>query len=71
MRGALQDEGVVASLGAGPARECAARLETMGREARLDDAAPVLAQLADELERVAAFFSAPDWGPAAGRRATP
>ena len=48
-------KGAAASLEAGPVRDLAARLEILGRETRLADAAMLLAHLETELERLRRF----------------
>jgi len=54
-------KGAVANFRAVSAQRLAQELETAGREACLDGAARVLAQLEHELDRMAAFFAEPGW----------
>ncbi len=52
-------KGEVAVLGATTAYACAAELETMGREARLEGAMPCIDALERELARAVAFLTTP------------
>jgi CheY-like chemotaxis protein len=54
-------KGALSSFGGWPARDLALRLETMGREENLADAASALHELEAELDRFAAFYARPDW----------
>ena len=51
-------KGAAANLEAGPLRDAAQSLEVLGRERRLERAAPALAQLETELDRVSRFVVA-------------
>jgi PAS domain S-box-containing protein len=53
--------GAAATLGADATRHLAARLESLGREGRLDDAAAVLVALERNLADVTELISQPDW----------
>jgi HPt (histidine-containing phosphotransfer) domain-containing protein len=48
-------------IGASPAMALTAELATLGRAARLKEASEVLAQLEQELRRIAAVFANPHW----------
>ena len=54
-------KGSVVSFGAKTASTLAHQLETMGRQAELEDAPLVLQQLAHELERIAIFVTETAW----------
>jgi HPt (histidine-containing phosphotransfer) domain-containing protein len=54
-------KGSVVSFGAKTASTLAHKLETMGRQAELEDAPLVLQQLAHELERIAIFVTETAW----------
>jgi len=54
-------KGALASFGSRTARETALRLETMGRDGKLGEAAATLARLENDLRQFAAFFEQPAW----------
>jgi two-component system sensor histidine kinase/response regulator len=60
-RAAQSLQEVLGRIGASPAMALTAELATLGRAARLEEAAGVLAQLEQELTRIAAVFADPNW----------
>jgi two-component system, sensor histidine kinase and response regulator len=61
-------KGALGSIGATPAAGLAATLEILGGTAGLEEIAPALTQLEQELARVAAVFDEPGWWEEALRR---
>jgi two-component system, sensor histidine kinase and response regulator len=55
-------KGEIGLFGATTAYSLAETLETMGREAQLDNAPQILQELGRELEQIASFLNQPGWG---------
>ena len=54
-------KGSIGNFGVGEAYELAYQIETLGKESRLEEAADVLRKLEEQMNRIKAFFSLPEW----------